>query len=155
MKELAEYRTRLIDKLIASANEFREACMAAHDPFKPLEEGGWNIHQIAAHTRDTDKMVYGLRARQTAEEHNPEFKNFDGEVYMREHYSANESLQEMMNGFLQSIESLAAILRNLPPEAWSRVSRHEKLGTDLTLQLWVERGLAHIEEHLETVKKAN
>jgi len=45
------------------------------------------------------------------------------------------------------------MLRQLPTEAWSRVSCHEKLGENLTLQLWVERALAHVEEHLETVRK--
>jgi hypothetical protein len=28
------------------------------------------------------------------------------------------------------------------------------MGEDLTLQSWVERSLAHIEEHLETLKKS-
>jgi hypothetical protein len=29
------------------------------------------------------------------------------------------------------------------------------LGRDLTLQTWVEKDLAHIQEHLETIKTAN
>lgn len=154
MKEVNEYRTQLINKLIASAREFREACLAVQNPFAVVEEGGWNIHQIATHVRDVDHLVYGLRAKRTATEDNPEFANFDGDAYAREHYSPDESLEEMLNGFVQSVESLADMLRNLPREAWSRVSRHEKLGGNLTLQLWVERSLAHIEEHLKTVRKA-
>jgi len=35
------------------------------------------------------------------------------------------------------------------------VSRHTTLGSGLTLQSWVEKDLAHIEEHLETVRKQN
>ena len=154
MKESNEYRVRLIEKLVASANEFRAACLAVRDPFAPLEEGGWNVHQVAAHTRDVDQLVYGARTKRTATEDNPAFQNFDGDAYTRDHYSASESLQDMMEGFVQSIEALAALLRAQPAEAWARVSSHEKLGGGLTLQLWVERGLAHIEEHLETVKKA-
>lgn len=154
MKEVNEYRTQLINKLIASAREFQEACLAVQNPFAAVEEGGWNIHQIATHVRDVDLLVYGLRAKRTATEDNPEFANFDGDAYAREHYSPDESLEEMLNGFVQSVESLADMLRNLPREAWSRVSRHEKLGGYLTLQLWVERSLAHIEEHLKTVRKA-
>jgi len=46
------------------------------------------------------------------------------------------------------------LLRTLPMKGWSRVSRHTTLGAGLTLQSWVEKDLAHIEEHLETVKKA-
>ena len=154
MKELKEYRTQLINKLTTLAKEFQSACTAVKDPFAPLEEGGWTVHQVAAHTRDVDKLVYGMRAQRTAIEENPEFENFDGDAYTRDHYSAEESLQTMTAGFVQNVEMLAGLLRDLPPEAWSRVSRHAKLGSGFTLQTWVERDLAHIEEHLETVKKA-
>lgn len=154
MKELNEYRTHLLDKLVASAKEFREVCLAIKEPFTPLEEGGWNVHQIAAHTRDVAQFVYGLRAKRTAEEDNPKFQNFDSDGYAREHYSPDEALDVILNGFVQNIEELVAMLRKFSPETWSRVSRHEKLGSGLTLQLWVERGLAHIQEHLETVRKA-
>jgi len=154
MKELNEYRAHLLNKLVASAKEFREVCLAVKEPFAPLEEGGWNVHQIAAHTRDVDQLVYGLRAKRTAKEDNPKFQNFDSDGYAREHYSSDESLDVILNGFMQNIEELVAMLRKFSPETWSRVSRHEKLGSGLTLQLWVERGLAHIQEHLETVRKA-
>ena len=154
MKELNEYRTLLINKLVATAKEFEAACLAVKDPYVPLDEGGWNVHQVAAHTRDVDKLVYGMRAQRTAHEDNPEFENFDGDEYTRDHYSAEESLQTLLSGFVENVEALAVLLRTLPPEAWSRVSRHAKLGNGFTLQTWVERDLAHIEEHLETVKKA-
>ena len=154
MKELNEYRTQLINKLVSVAKDFRSACLAVKDPYAPLEAGSWNVHQVAAHTRNVDQLVYGLRAQRPAQEDNPEFQNFDGDAYTREHYSANESLQEMLDGFVQNVETLAVTLCALPPESWSRVSRHAKLGNGFTLQTWVERDLAHIEEHLETVKKA-
>ena len=154
MKELNEYRTQLVNKLVSVAKDYRSACLAVKDPYAPLEAGSWNVHQVAAHTRNVDQLVYGLRAQRTAQEDNPEFQNFDGDAYTREHYSANESLQEMLDGFVQNVETLAVTLRALPPESWSRVSRHAKLGNGFTLQTWVERDLAHIEEHLETVKKA-
>ena len=154
MKEVSEYRRHLLEQLIASASKFRKICLAVQDPFVPLEEGAWSVHQIVAHVRDVDQLAYGLRVKRTATEDNPEFDNFDAEAYAREHYSPAESLERILDGFVQSIESLTNMLRSLPPEAWSRVSHHEKLGTNLTLQLWVERSLAHIEEHLEAVKKA-
>jgi hypothetical protein len=100
-----------------------------------------------------DKLVYGLRARRTALEDNPEFQNFDGDAYMAGHYDGNEPLDVMLNGLVESVESLAENLRSLPTEAWSRESRHATLGSGFTLQTWVERNLAHIQEHLETVRK--
>jgi len=154
MKELSEYRARLAEKLVASAEEFREACLAVANPFGVAQDDGWTVHQIAVHVRDVQQLVYGLRVWQTAEQNNPEFKNFDGDAYTRDHYSPDEALTAILNDFMRDIEALAEMLRGLPPSAWSRVSRHEKLGDGLTLQLWVERGLAHIVEHLETVNKA-
>lgn len=153
MKELDEYRRKLVERLIAGAKYFRTECLAVKDPFVPLEEAGWNTHQVAAHTRDVDKMVYGLRAKRTAVEDNPEFQSFDGDQYTAEHYNASESLNEMMDGFVESVESLAEMLRGLPVEAWARESRHATLGSGFTLQTWVERSLAHIEEHVATVRK--
>ena len=65
MKELLEYRKQLVARLVSASEEFRDACLAVNDPFAPMQDG-WNTHQIAAHTRVVDKLVYGLRAQQTA-----------------------------------------------------------------------------------------
>jgi hypothetical protein len=151
MKELLEYRANLINRLVEVSHEFRDACLAVKDAFITLD-GGWNIHQIAVHTRDVDKLVYGSRARRTASEEDPKFQNFDGEKYMAEHYSASEPLNEIVDELVVSVEVLAQFLRDLPPQAWSRESRHVTLGRGFTLQKWVERDLAHIEEHLKTIK---
>jgi hypothetical protein len=72
---------------------------------------------------------------------------------MAEHYDANEPLDELLNGFVQSVQALIELLRALPLKGWSRVSRHTTLGSGLTLQSWVEKHLAHIEEHLQAIKK--
>lgn len=155
MKELKEYRKSLMEKLEDAAKAFRAECLAVQDPYAPLAEDGWNVHQIAVHTRDVNELVYGSRARRTALEDNPEFQNFDGEAYMAEHYDSKESLSEVLNGFVANVEALIELLRALPLEGWSRLSSHSTLGSGLTLQTWVEKNLAHIEEHLATVKKQN
>lgn len=154
MKELNEYRRLLLNRFEAVAKEFEAACLAVRDPFAAVDEGGWNVHQVAAHTRDVHVLVYAARARRTVTEDNPEFQSFDGDAHARAHYSADEPLDKMLTGFMQSVTELADMLRELPAQAWSRVSRHDKLGGGLTPQAWVERGLAHIEEHLKTVQKA-
>jgi DinB superfamily len=155
MKELKEYRKGLMEKLEDAAKAFRAECLAVKDPYAPLAKDGWNVHQIAVHTRDVNELVYGLRARRTALEDNPEFQNFDGEAYMAEHYDSKESLSELLNGFVANVAALIELLRALPVEGWSRLSSHSTLGSGLTLQTWVEKNLAHIEEHLATVKKQN
>jgi hypothetical protein len=153
MKELAEYRMKLIKRLEDAANAFRDACLQVNDPYAPLHTDGWNVHQIAVHTRDVDKLVYGLRARRTAVEENPEFPNFDGEAYMSANYNSSERLDEVLGSFVENVRALVEWLRALPMASWSRVSRHTTLGGDLTVQIWVEKDLAHIEEHLKTVKE--
>lgn len=155
MKQLLEYRSKLIHRLEAATDEFHSACLAIRDPHKTTEEGGWNIHQLAVHTRDADKLVYGLRVRRTAEEDNPEFENFDQDEWIATNYDPDEPLASILDELSASITKTVSMLRALPPEAWTRVSSHEVYGGGFTLQTWVERGLAHIQEHLEAVKKAN
>lgn len=152
MKELEEYRFNLIARLVQDAQAFRAEALAVTNPFASLDDG-WNVHQIAAHTRDVDQRVYGLRARRTAAEDNPEFQNFDGEAYMKEHYSPDEPLTQIVDQLVQNVEGLVQTLQALPVEAWSRESRHVTLGQGFTLQTWVERDLAHLDEHLETIRK--
>ena len=152
MKELAEYRMRLLERLQDAASEFRAECLKADDPHAPFNADEWTVHQIAVHTRDVDKWVYGLRAHRTAVEENPEFPNFDGEIHMSANYNAGEPLNEVLESLVENVRTSVEWLRALPTESWSRVSRHTTLGSGLTLQTWVEKDLAHIEEHLETVK---
>lgn len=153
MRELTEYRTNLTQRLGTAAREFRSECLAVKDAFAPLEPGGWNTHQVAAHTRDVARLVYGARVRRTASENDPEFENFDGETYMARHYSREEPLGNILDELVSQVEDLVGMLQGLPPVDWARLSSHVMLGRGLTLQSWVEKGLAHIEEHLETVTR--
>ncbi len=153
MKELMEYRVKIVERLGEAAREFRAACEAIQDPFTKVE-GEWTLHQIASHTRDVDKIIYSARIHQTLNEDDPEFKNFDADSWMANHYNREESLAEILDEFSKNMEELRKILSAMPREAWSRESRHETMGGELPLQLWVERSLAHIEEHLRTLKNA-
>jgi len=153
MKQLLEYRSKLIDRLEGSTDEFWSACLAVSDPFRSVDEGGWNTHQLAVHVRDADKLVYGLRIRRTVDEDNPEFENFDQDAWMSANYNPDEPLAAILDELSASITKTASMLRELPSEAWSRKSSHEIYGGGFTLQTWVERGLAHIQEHLGTIKK--
>ncbi|MDD2921085.1 MAG: DinB family protein [Anaerolineales bacterium] len=151
MKELFEYRLKMIARLEQAAQEFCDACLA-RDAFAKLE-GEWSAHQIAAHTRDVAKTVYGERIQRTLREENPAFENFDADAWIAAHYDKDEPLAEILSAFLENVKALCVTLSGLPNEYWSRESSHESSGSGLTLQLWVERSLAHIEEHLVTLLK--
>ncbi len=151
MEQLLEYRQHLLERYEEAAHEFREAVETVDSPKVPREADGWNVHQIAAHTRDVERMIYGLRVRRSLEEENPLFENFDGDAWMAEHYNTDEPLASILDELADSVRTNVARLKRLPPEAWTRPSRHETYGGGFTVQTWVERGLAHIEEHLKTV----
>jgi hypothetical protein len=153
VKELEEYRQKMLERMREVTREFRAACEAAKDPFAAAEDSAWNIHQLASHTRDVDKYVYGMRARRTATEENPEFKGFDADSWMSTHYDHAEPLAHILDELTTSVNELVEFLVTSSGEVWSRESRHQTLGSGFTTQTWVERGLAHIEEHLASVKK--
>jgi len=141
----------LLEQYEESAREFCRAVKAVSNPLVKIEGSEWNAHQLAVHTRDVETLVYGLRLRRTLEENDPLFTNFDGDAWMAEHYDPNEPLASVLDELLASVLANAARLRNLPPEAWTRTSRHEAYSGSFTAQTWLERSLAHIEEHLKTV----
>jgi hypothetical protein len=73
---------------------------------------------------------------------------------MAETYNPDEPLVSILDQLSASVKKTVSLLRELPPEAWSRESGHEIYGDGFTLQTWVERGLAHIREHADTVREA-
>jgi hypothetical protein len=154
MNQLLEYRLKLVGQLESAVEEFRQACMKVDEPFKALDEGSWNAHQVAAHTRDVEEKVYGLRIRRTVEEDQPVFQDFDGDAWMAENYNPDEPLASILDDLSASVKKTVSLLQELPPEGWSRESGHEIYGDGFTLQTWVERGLAHIREHADTVREA-
>ncbi len=151
MEELWEYRQRFLDKLAAAPDELRAALAAIPDLRAPLEEGGWNAHQVLVHMRDVNAQVYPLRLYRILEEENPTFENFDGEAWMAAHYDPNEPLEAILTEFARQCSEAADRLRGLSAEAWNRPGTHPSFGTH-TLQWWAERMLAHIEEHLTQIR---
>lgn len=151
MEQLNEYRAHLLDRLEEAAREFRAVSQSVKEAHAPLM-GGWSAHQIAVHTRAVETLVYGARIRRSVAEENPVFEDFDGEAWMAEHYDSSEPFAAILDGLADAVSQTVAALRALPPAAWSRPSRHATHGGGFTTQAWVERSLAHIEEHLETLR---
>lgn len=153
MKELLEYRVFLVNRMEQATKEFCLACESLGASTLVDEE--WNVHQTAVHVRELYQQVYRERMLRTLHEENPLFGDFDPDEWMATHYKKEESLEIVLSEFGSSMDELCKVLRDVPVEAWSRVSHHEIIGEGLTLQLWAERGLAHIEEHLLALKAVN
>ena len=153
MKELIEYREKLLARFEEAAKEFCDACRSFKDPFANIT-GERTIHYLASLVRGVDREAYGLRVRRTLNEDDPGFTNFDPQAWMTEHYDRDEPLENILNEFSESIHEMCKLLAKGPQPIWSRLSHHDVLGKELTLQLWAERDLAHIEEHLAALKRA-
>jgi len=149
--ELYAYRNKLLSRTLAATKEFCSLCCQIRDPFKPLTPDDWSTHQMAVHVRDVDRQVYGARLRRAVAEDHPVFKNFDGLAWLAEHYSQEEPLEDILKEFQDSIHGLVGWLSSLSPADWSRTTRHEVYG-EFAMQAWAERGLAHIEEHIRSIK---
>jgi hypothetical protein len=152
MEELWEYRQRFLDRLAAVPDELRAALVAIADPRAPLEEGGWNSHQVIVHMRDVNAQVYPPRLHRILDEENPTFENFDGESWMAAHYDPHEPLEAILAEFTRQCAEVTGRLRSLSAEAWNRPGTHPSYGTH-PLQWWAERMLAHIEEHLMQMRR--
>ncbi len=153
MKELLEYRVKLVEQLADAAREFCAVCEAFSDPYQVVD-GEWTLHQIAAHMRDINALVYDERIRRTLSEDVPAFKSFNPDEWMASHYDHDEPLKKILDDFLKNMGELQITLQTMPRGDWARESSHATMGVGLTLQLWVERSLAHIEEHLQALKNA-
>lgn len=151
MEDLLEYRQLFLDKLAAAPDELRAALAGVRDARAPLEEGGWNAHQVIVHMRDVNALVYPPRLYRILDEENPTFDNFDGEAWMAAHYDPNEQLEAILAEFSRQCAEVVDRLRSLPSKAWNRPGTHPSYGTH-PLQWWAERMLAHIEEHLVQIK---
>ncbi|NCP16575.1 hypothetical protein GW866_05970 [bacterium] len=152
MEMLLEYRQRFLERLSAAPDELRAALAGVRDARAPLEEGGWNSHQVAVHMRDVNAQVYPPRLYRILNEENPTFENFDGEAWMAAHYDPNEPLEAILAEFARQCAEIAGRLRGLSAEAWNRPGTHPSYGTH-PLQWWAERMLAHIEEHLTQLRR--
>jgi hypothetical protein len=139
VSELEEYRRKLLDRLVAAVQDFRSACVAVKDLRAAAAEGDWNVHQLAAHTRDVDRDAYGLRIRRTLAEDNPLLRNYDPDDWLQNVYKADEPLGKILDELSAGIAEEVEMLRSLPAAGWSRTSRQETMGEGFTLQVWVER----------------
>ena len=147
MEELLEYRQRMISRFAQVPGLIDQTISKIHDHAEPLEQQGWNVHQIITHMRDVNREVYLPRLHRIMSEEDPVFENFDGDDWMVNHYDPNESLDTIIKEFHEQCLSTADWLGGLAPDSWNRNGSHPTIGNH-SMQWWTERTLAHIFEHL-------
>ena len=137
---LARYREQ-VDQYAGHLGGLTEA--AARTPIKP---GEWSAHQVLFHTFSVDENAYGPRLRRILHEDHPTLEDYDGEGWMAAHYDPGEPTGTLLDRWRAVRDGYSAEVEAVPSEAWSRTGRQSYWG-ERTLQWWVERAVAHADEH--------
>jgi len=149
MEELYDYRERLLDRYGAIPGEFesRLASLATAAGYASQEPGGLKLRQVMAHVRDVEAQSFSPRLERILSEETPMLSDLDQSGWKETHYQAGESLEDILAEFRELRFRELGRLRNMSQMDWNRPGRHPVWGLR-TLQWWVERSLAHNEEHL-------
>jgi len=145
---LDEYRRELVERYRRQPAAYRERLKALdeaalHSPIKP---GEWSAHQVIFHVSAVDEQAYGPRLLRILREDRPELEDFDSDRWMADHYGPGEPSQVILDRWQSARQAYADEVAAAPREAWSRTGRQPYWG-ERTLQWWVERAVAHAEEH--------
>lgn len=109
-------------------------------------DGGWSLHQVLAHLRDTEAL-YLERARRIRKEEHPAIANFDQEAHMREHYDPATPVKTLIAEFRAARRAFVRLLRALPDKDWERSGVHADYGP-ISLEWLATHEVGHTFEHL-------
>jgi len=145
---LDDYRRRLLARYLQQPEAYAEHLAglddrAARTPIKP---GEWSAHQVLFHLASVDEQAYAPRLRRILREGRPTLEDYDGDGWMAERYDLAESPQVILERWHSVRQEYAAEVAGAPPAAWSRTGLQPYWG-ERTLQWWVERAVAHADEH--------
>ena len=150
MEELWVYRQRLLGTHAAQVDALRSLLDGVQERrlTRRPAGGGWSAHQLAAHVRDVEIQAYVPRVHRLLAEDDPLLADFDAEAFMAQHYDPAEPVAQILGDVVQARYGVRQVLAYGDGAAWSRTGRHPALGP-CTVQVWVERAVAHFAEHLE------
>jgi uncharacterized protein Usg len=115
-----------------------------------LEGHGLSIRQIVCHLADAE-AVSVMRLRHVIAEDNPLLPNFDGDAWAAKLDYAKRKLSQPLETCRRLRMENFELLKDLPPETFSRTGVHSKDGT-VTLRQLVESGAAHLEDHVREIQ---
>jgi hypothetical protein len=155
MKQLTEYRVRLLDILSRQPAELAETIAA-------IPSGEWSVrrtrdgstvHQIAAHVRDLEVRAFLPRFRRILTETDPVLEMFPSHRWAADDYAPDELMTEILADFARAREEALILMRPLAPADWSRAGFHPPSGRRTALW-WAERMYSHAQGHLDEIRRA-
>ncbi len=155
MENLYEYRKRMLARFQAIVDDLEQAIDALSQAgwYRPLEPGGWSAHQVLVHLRDADAHAYLPRLLRILAEDTPFVEDFDDGSWMAGHYNPEEPIAAILAECRELRSREIACLERMSMDGWSRMGRHPGWGLR-SIQWWVERSLAHSEEHLRQIRQS-
>ncbi len=145
---LDAYRRRLLERFRLQPEMVQERLrgLDREGVRAPIKPGEWSAHQVIFHVRAADEQAYGRRLMRILQEERPELEDYDEVAWMKDHYDPEESSSAILVRWQSARRGWADLLDAAPPAAWSRSGRHPFYG-ERTLQWWLERAVAHAEDH--------
>ncbi len=147
-------RAQLIDRLESSGQDYLWYLeqLSEGEIHSPPAPGEWTVHQIAAHMRDTERLVFLLRIDRMLNQEHPSVENFDQEAWHREHYLAGEPLRKIKSEFRTARRKVVQLLRSASKKDWDNWAVHPEYGK-ISLDWLLEHDYLHTLEHLAQIAR--
>jgi hypothetical protein len=116
----------------------------------PPAAGGFCLVEHAWHMADLEREGFGARLRRLLLEAEPLLPDFDGDRAARERRYTSRGLEAGIEAFASARAANLALLREVPPDAWTRAGTQEGVGRVTLLEL-PGMMLRHDRQHAEEI----
>ena len=146
---LDDYRRRLLERYRLQPAVYQDRLRGQDGASvrAAIKPGEWSAHQLVFHVCAVDEQAYGPRLLRILRDDRPKLEDFDEVAWMTDHYDPGEAPEAILERWGVARQTLADTLQTASLEAWNRAGMHAFHG-ERTLQWWLERGVAHGEDHL-------
>ena len=112
--------------------------------------GEWSAHEVVVHCADSETQS-ASRIRILVSEKDPVIQGYDEAAWARDFDYHAHPLDLAFDVVVAVRASTAALLRQLPDEAWTKVGRHTESGR-YTAEDWLRIDADHLENHARQIE---
>lgn len=145
-------RQGLLDRYLAGPAMLREALagLTEEDLRFKYDPAKWSAKEIAIHVADMD-LVASFRIKRVISEPGARYPGVDQDLWAAELGYQNRDVEPSLRLLEVVRTEVVAILRALPPSAWSRRGTHDSAG-EQTLWDLVDAYAQHLEKHVGQIR---